>query len=285
MSSDATRGGALADLRRAFHEAGLPSPALDARLLAAAAANLEPIAFLADPDAPLDPAASLRIAAYRKRRLAREPVARILGHAEFWGMPFRLSPTTLVPRPDTETLVHAVLDQIEDRAAPLDLIDFGTGSGCVLVALLSELPRASGLGVDRSVEALATARANARSNGVSERASFVASDWGAALAGEAEIVVSNPPYVSAADLADLDPEVALFDPEQALAGGPDGLDAYRRLIPEARRLLRPSGLLALEIGYDQAESVAELARTGGFAVLDVRRDLAGHPRALVAAPS
>lgn len=285
MSSGATRGEALADLRRAFEEGGLPSPALDARVLAAEAAGLDPIAFLAAPDAPLDPASARRIASYGKRRLAREPVARILGRSEFWGLPFRLSPATLVPRPDTETLVQAVLDRVEDRAARLDIVDFGTGAGCILVALLSEFVGSWGLGVDRSVEALATAGANAGANGVGERAAFVASDWGAALTGQVDIVVSNPPYISRQDLKGLDPEVGLFDPALALHGGQDGLGAYRRLIPQAKRLLRPAGLLALEIGYDQAHSVAGLAEAGGFAVLEVRRDLAGHPRALIASLS
>jgi release factor glutamine methyltransferase len=273
-----TRAEALAELRRAFAEAGLDTPALDARLLVVAALDIEPTALVTRPDAELSPEDETVLAGYKARRLAREPVARILGEREFWGLPFALSPGTLVPRPDTETVVETVLRLLPARDAPLRILDLGTGSGCLLVALLHERPRAHGIGVDRAVDALATARGNARRNGVGDRAGFVASDWASAVGGAFDLVVSNPPYIRSALVRILDPDVRDHDPAAALDGGEDGLEAYRIILREAGRLLAPGGLMALEIGYDQEESLRRLAAPLGLAVEAVERDLAGHPR-------
>jgi release factor glutamine methyltransferase len=281
--ADATRAEALASLRRAFAEAGLDTPGLDARILLADALGVDASELALRPQAPLGAAGAERLSGYAARRLAREPVARILGVQEFWGLPFRLSPDTLVPRPDTETVVEAALAAVPDRQAPLCILDLGTGSGCLLVALLHELPNAHGVGVDRSPGALAVARANARLNDVGGRAAFAASDWGAALAQKFDLVVSNPPYVASRVIDELAPEVRDHDPQGALDGGSDGLDAYRAILADAGRLLKPGGRLVAEIGFDQEEAVHALAADAGLAVERVAKDLGGRPRAVVAA--
>jgi release factor glutamine methyltransferase len=279
--ADATRAEALAFLRRAFTEAGLDTPDLDARILLAEALGIDGSELTLRPKVPMGAAGAERLAGYAARRLAREPVARILGCQEFWGLPFRLSPDTLVPRPDTETVVEAALAAVPDRRAPLHILDLGTGSGCLLVALLHELPNAHGIGVDRSPGALAAARANARLNGVGGRAAFAASDWDAAVAGPFDLVVSNPPYIASRTIDTLAPEVRDHDPSSALNGGPDGLDAYRAILADAGRLLAPGGRLVAEIGFDQEEAVRALAVAAGLAVERVAKDLGGRPRAAV----
>jgi release factor glutamine methyltransferase len=278
------RDEAVAALKRAFAAAGLDSPGADARLIAAHALGVQPLDLTLRADEPLGAEAASRLEALARRRLAREPVDRILGVREFWGLPFRLSRDTLSPRPDTETLVAAALRHAPDARRILDL---GTGSGCILTALLHERPGAWGLGTDRSPGALAAARENARLNGVGARAAFAAGDWGAALAGPFDLVVSNPPYIASGVVPTLDEEVRRHDPAAALDGGEDGLDAYRAILADAPHLLGEGGILALEIGYDQEEALRALAAAGGFEVAEVARDLAGHPRAVVlrAAPS
>jgi release factor glutamine methyltransferase len=234
-----------------------------------------------DGDRPIGEGATLLEAALG-RRAAGEPVARILGAWEFWGLPFALAPETLVPRPDTETVVEAALAALPDRRARLRLLDLGTGSGCLLVALLTELPDATGLGLDRSAGALATARKNAQANGVGERALFACGDWCASVRGPFDLVVSNPPYIPAATIAGLDREVAEHDPRAALDGGADGLDAYRRILREigAGGILAAGAPIVVEIGYDQADDVRTLGIDAGLTFKGLARDLAGHVRAL-----
>jgi release factor glutamine methyltransferase len=205
-------------------------------------------------------------------------VARILGQREFWGLPFALSPETLVPRPDTETVVETALSLAREGTAPRRILDLGTGSGCLLVALLHECPTAFGIGVDREPAALATARRNAEANGVGARARFVAGDWAAPLRGPFDLVVSNPPYIASAVIGGLDPDVRDHDPRLALDGGPDGLEAYRRIIGEAGRLLVPGGALVLEIGYDQAAAVRALGVEAGLEFVRLAHDLSNNPR-------
>ncbi len=273
-----TRARALARLRRAFAEAGLDTAALDARLLLLDALGIEPTELLARPEIPLGDLGAARLEAAAARRLAREPVARILGQREFWGLPFALSPETLVPRPDTETVVETALSLVGDGTAPRRILDLGTGSGCLLVALLHECPTAFGIGVDREPAALVTARRNAEANGVGARARFIAADWAAPLRGPFDLVVSNPPYIASAVIGDLDPDVREHDPRLALDGGPDGLDAYRRIIGEAGRLLVPGGALVLEIGYDQAAAVRALGVGAGLEFVRLAYDLSNNPR-------
>jgi release factor glutamine methyltransferase len=253
---------------------------LEARLLVLEALGISSVELLTDAELAIGERGAERLSGFLARRLAREPVSRIFGEREFWGLPFRLSPETLVPRPDTETVVEAALAGIIDRAAPIRILDLGTGSGAILIALLHEVPHGWGVGVDRSPGALATARDNAQLNGVAARAAFVASDWAAALDGLFDLVVSNPPYIPARDIAALDLEVVEHDPLAALDGGPDGLKAYRAILDEAQHLLVPTGRLIFEIGYNQAESVAALGTERGFTPPDLAHDLGGRPRAL-----
>jgi release factor glutamine methyltransferase len=279
FAPDTPRAAALAALRRALAEAGLDSPGLDARLLLLAALGIEAADLAIRPERRLSAADAARLTDYAARRLAREPVARILGAREFWGLPFALSPDTLVPRPDSETVVETALSVTDGRADPR-ILDLGTGSGCLLVALLHERPRAFGIGTDRSPGALATARRNAQDNGVGDRARFLAADWASPLRGGFDLVVSNPPYIATAVIAGLDPDVREHDPRLALDGGPDGLDAYRIIVGDAGRLLGPGGHLVLEIGYDQAGAVQALGIAAGLEFRRLAHDLSDNPRCL-----
>jgi release factor glutamine methyltransferase len=276
-----SRGAAQAELRRALAEAGIDSAMLDARLLTGAALQVSSTALLAHPEAPLGDGGAARLTEFAGRRLAREPVSRITGQAEFWGLPFRLSPETLAPRPDTETVVEAALEAVGTVRQELRMLDLGTGSGCILLALLSELKGCFGIGIDRFPGALATAKGNAEMNGLRDRTAFVASNWAAALDGRFDLIVSNPPYVRASEIPALEPEVSRFDPLAALDGGNDGLNAYRAILDDAGRLLTPEGRVVLELGHDQSESVSALAQARDFVVETIRRDVAGHLRALV----
>ncbi|MDJ1157447.1 peptide chain release factor N(5)-glutamine methyltransferase [Chelatococcus sp. SYSU_G07232] len=279
-----SRNDALRRLRRAFAAAGIDTPGLDARILLADTLGLPAAALVTEGEQPIGADGAARLAERARRRLAREPVARILGEHEFWGLSFRLSPATLVPRPDTETLVAAVLERLRRQrrtGARLRLLDLGTGTGCILVALLSELPAAVGIGVDRSVEAALTARGNAARNGVGARALFLVGDWGEPLAGGFDVVVSNPPYIESAAIADLDAEVREHDPRLALDGGADGLAAYRAIAADLPRLLAPGGIAALEVGLGQDLAVAALLAGAGLGEGAAIADLSGVPRVVV----
>jgi release factor glutamine methyltransferase len=275
---------AFASAVRLLRQAGVGTPELDARLLVCHAAGLSHEAYIAAPDDALAPEAAARFSASVERRLAGEPVSRILGLREFYGRPFRIDASTLDPRPDTETLIEAALaivggKGLQDR--PLTLLDLGTGSGCILVSLLAELPLASGVGIDLSVAALALAATNARDLGVEARASFVASDWLEAIGGAFDLVVANPPYLAAAEIPGLPREVSAYDPWTALDGGADGLASYRRIAHRARDVLRPGGSILCEIGADQADAVLQLLVDAGLRVEPghcLWRDLGGRPR-------
>jgi release factor glutamine methyltransferase len=270
------------DLARQFGNAGLETPDLDARILVGHALGLDHAALVARGERPLTDREADAVAALARRRLGREPVARIVGAKEFWGLPLALNADTLVPRPETETVVEAALTALGDaRGRALRIADLDTGSGALLLALLGELPAAHSVGTDISVAALACARANADTLGLGGRATFVACDHGAALGGDFDLVVANPPYVASGDIAALTPEVRDFDPRAALDGGADGLSAYRAIIGDARRLLAPNGLLVLELGAGQLDAVRSLTSAAGLAPAACRNDLAGVPRALV----
>ena len=261
-----------------LREARIAAPELDARLLLCHAAGLTHEAYVAGLNDTLAPDAAARFGACLARRLAGEPVSRILGIREFYGRPFRIDASTLDPRPDTETLIEAALSLVS-REAPLRLLDLGTGSGCVLITLLAELPFAIGLGIDKSLEALEISRANAQILRVGDRARFLARDWLDAVQGSFDLVVANPPYLSAADMAGLSQEVGAHDPRDALDGGPDGLSAYRRIVPHLGKVLRPGRIALFEIGHTQAEAVSQLLAGEGL-ILEQEpwRDLAGRPR-------
>ena len=274
-------------LTETFSTAGLDSPQLDARLLVAHALGCDQAALLADGQRLLDTTAETAIAKLAERRLAHEPVARIVGAKEFWSLDLHLDAATLVPRPETETLVEAALavaDRHGSRARPLRIADLGTGSGAILLALLSELKNAVGVGCDISSRAVLTARDNARrlSPQRADRALFVVCDLTAALRGPFDLIVSNPPYIASGDIASLAPEVRLFDPQLALDGGADGLQFYRAIAAAAPALLAPDGAVVVEIGINQAEPVAALFTAAGLVPLPPRPDLNNVPRVVVA---
>ncbi|WP_193368537.1 peptide chain release factor N(5)-glutamine methyltransferase [Pelagibius marinus] len=265
--------------------AGIEDSRREARLLVCRLLGGGPELLLGSPERALTDGETGRIEAAVNRRAAREPLSRILGEREFWSLPFALNAATLDPRPDSETLVEAVLAEVAERDAALRLLDLGTGSGCLLLALLSELPAAQGCGIDLSAEAVAQAAANAQRLGLAARARFLRHSWddGLALAPTPwDVIVSNPPYIASAEIAALAPEVAGYDPAAALDGGADGLEAYRSLIPAAAAVLAPGGLLALEIGQGQAAAVEELLVAAGLRPLRRARDLAGIERCLLA---
>jgi len=277
-----TVGAALEECAVALTAGGLDEPRRRARQLTAAALDLPAAEIFAHPERAISDAERTRIQGIARRVAAREPLSRIVGHREFWGLEFMLSRDTLDPRPETETVVEAVLARLSDRGKPYRFLDLGTGSGCLLLALLSEYPKASGIGVDVMPGAAATARRNAERLSTHDRASFIAGDWGAALAGGFDVVVANPPYIASAELAQLPPEVRDHDPHRALDGGADGLAAYRAIAGELARLLMPGGLFAAEIGIGQDEAVVRIIAAGGLAVEPAVADLAGIPRVIVA---
>jgi release factor glutamine methyltransferase len=269
--------------------AAIESAELDARLLVGAVLGFDLTGTIAAANRTLTRDQSIRLERLAGRRLAGEPVARILGVKEFWGLPLKLSPATLVPRPDTETVVEFALELVRahggaDRA--LRIADLGTGTGAILLALLSELPGAQGIGTDISAEALETARDNAVRLGFSGRAGFVRCDYASALSGSFDLIVSNPPYIRSADIASLAPEVRDHDPHAALDGGADGLDAYRALIAQATCALAPGAVLVVEAGQDQAGEILGLLTAAGLAISGPPKpDLAGIRRAVGARKS
>jgi release factor glutamine methyltransferase len=278
----------VAEARRAlaakFHAGGLDTPDLDSRILVGHALDLDHAALAAAATRGLGADEESAIAALADRRLTGEPVARIVGYKEFWSLPLRVDAATLVPRPETETVVEAALAAIDaggPRSRELRIADLGTGSGALILALLSELPNAFGIGTDTSFKALVTARDNARRLALT-RARFITCDMAAALRGPFDAIVSNPPYIASGDIATLALDVRDFDPHLALDGGTDGLDLHRAIAAAAPTLLAPGGVLVVELGIGQAEPVADLFAAAGLAPSLPHPDLNGTPRALVA---
>jgi release factor glutamine methyltransferase len=271
-------------LAERFRSAGIDSAEIDARLLVGAALRLDLTGLVTSASRVLSKREVSKLRAFAERRVAGEPVARILGQKEFWSLPLKLSAETLVPRPDTETVVELALQMLAETPHPdreLRILDIGTGSGAILLALLSELPGAIGIGSDISLAALLTARGNAVDLGLASRAFFVKCNYAAALTGPFNLVVSNPPYIPSQDIAGLDVEVREHDPLLALDGGSDGLDAYRALVPEAVRLLVPGGALVVEAGRDQVQPIAGLMSGAGLTTTaEPRADLGGILRAV-----
>jgi release factor glutamine methyltransferase len=268
-----------------FRASGIDSPELDARLLIGAALALDHTGLAVQATRQITEDEAHVIASFAQRRIAHEPVARILGHKEFWGLDLRLSEATLVPRPDTETTVAAALEMIRAdsvAAKPLRIADIGTGSGAILLALLSELPAATGIGTDISQSALVTARLNAQQLGLAGRTSFIQCSYAEGLIGPFDLIVSNPPYIRSLDIDALDRDVRDYDPRLALDGGADGLDAYRAITPQAAALLAPDGVLIFEIGHDQSADVSALMRQTGLTLSHPpRADLGGIQRAVM----
>lgn len=286
LTPETTRVEALKHLGEVFRAARIETAQRDARLLLLDAAGINHAELLGGARTPLGEAAE-KLAANAARRITREPVARILGEWEFWSMPFTLTADTLVPRPDSETVVAGALLSLGERRHKSDglrVLDLGTGSGCLLVALLKELPGATGVGTDISEGALETARFNANRNGVGDRAHFVLSDWEKSVEGRFDVIVSNPPYIADKVIEGLEPEVRVHDPMRALSGGKDGLDAYRAIAAALPALLNEGGFATLEIGSDQAETVPAIFLKAGFDVGEPYADFGARPRAVTVRP-
>lgn len=273
--------------RRRLEAAGVDSAGLDARLIVEHVTGTTRLDLIARPGEPVSKAHQDRIDAMLERRIAREPVHRILGEREFYGLRMTLSPQTLEPRPDTETLVDAVLPFARVRAATggCRVLDLGTGTGAILIALLAQVPEATGLAADISVDALETAMRNADLNGVAARFETVRSDWFSAITGKFDLIVSNPPYIPSRDVGNLAEDVRIFDPERALDGGRDGLDCYRAIARSAGDHLAEDGRVAVEIGYNQRGMVSTLFEDRGFVCREVRKDLGDNDRVLIFALS
>jgi len=270
-------------LAKKLDTAGIESAELDARMLLGGVLELDLTGLITAASRPITAEEAAQIATFARRRITGEPVARILSRKEFWGLPLQLSPATLVPRPDTETVVELALEIAREWAPEraFRIVDIGTGTGAILLALLHELPDAFGVGTDISPEALQTARRNAADLKLASRAAFVACDYAAALSGTFDLIVSNPPYIRSSDIAGLATEVRDHDPHRALDGGADGLAAYRALIPEAERLLKPGGALVVEAGQGQSADIEALMTGAGLTVgLPPKTDLAGIARAV-----
>ncbi len=273
------------DVARRLRERGIDRPDLDARLLVGHALGLDHTGLVHANERPLDADEAAGIEALVARRLGGEPVARITGVKEFWGLPLVISPAVLVPRPETETVVEqalATIDRDGPRTRALRIADLGVGSGAILLALLSELPDAFAVGTDRDPAALTVARHNARRLGMEARAVFVACDFGTALGPGFDLVVTNPPYIASGEIATLDADVRDFDPRGAIDGGSDGLAAYRAIAADARRLVAPNAHFIAEFGNRQGDAVAALFGAAGFGSIRLTADLAGILRTLTA---
>ncbi|MBE7212606.1 MAG: peptide chain release factor N(5)-glutamine methyltransferase [Gluconacetobacter diazotrophicus] len=275
-----TIGSLLAEARVAFAAAGIEEPDRDAAVLLRRLLGIDRLQLSLRRNEPVVDPGRFRNAI--ARRAAREPMALVLGTAGFRDLELAVSPATLIPRPDTETVVEAALQHLPgSRASVRRILDLGTGTGCLLLATLAECPAALGLGTDRSVEACALARRNAVAAGLADRCSFVCADWAAPLSGRYDLVLSNPPYIPSDAIPDLMPEVSRFEPRSALDGGADGLRCYATILPALPALLAPGGIAVLEIGQGQGRAVAVLARGAGLDLVESRPDLSGIPRAIV----
>ncbi|MFI5000359.1 MAG: peptide chain release factor N(5)-glutamine methyltransferase [Reyranellales bacterium] len=277
----------MRDCAVALTAAGIDNARFEARLLMTHAARLSTEQLIACGSEIASPTAAAALRSLTARRVRREPMAYILGEREFWGLPFKVSPAVLVPRPDSETLIEAALKLMPDRARSWRIADLGVGSGCLLLTLLREFPNASGVGMDASAEALAVARANASTLGVADRTTLREGDWrqpgwAERLGGPFDLLVSNPPYVEAAAIGGLMPEVARFEPRLALDGGPDGLAAYRAIAAAAPKLVTTGGHLVVEIGEGQAFEVARILASVGLTVGARWKDLGGIERVVAA---
>ena len=275
------RGAAVTEAAALLRDAGIEQSARDARVLLAHVLKTTPEQIFAWPEKPLDADAAKAMQALVARRLNHEPLSRILGRREFWSLSFQLSADTLDPRPDSESVIEAVLKHRPETEAVCRILDLGTGTGCLLAALLSEYPAASGVAVDMSDGAARTARQNMQDLGLAGRADVQVGHWDDGLEGRFDIIVSNPPYIVDADMESLDREVFEHDPHRALAGGQDGLDAYRQLAARLPDRLAENGLVVLEFGHGQANDVAGIMSSAGLQVIDWKEDLAGRRRCVV----
>jgi release factor glutamine methyltransferase len=261
--------------------AAIEAPRLEARRLLTHVLGTTEEALLRDPRAAVPADKAQHFATLLARRVAHEPFAYLIGRVGFWTLELEVSPATLIPRADSETLVEAALEACPDKGAALRVLDLGTGTGALLLAVLSEFPAANGIGIDLKPAAAALAARNAARLGLAARARFLAGDWAAAVLGPFDLILCNPPYIESAAIAGLMPEVAQHEPASALDGGADGLAAYRRIIADLPRVLAPRGVAVLELGQGQQAAVAALGRAAGLTPAACSADLGGVPRALV----
>jgi release factor glutamine methyltransferase len=283
--AEGTCGWLVAEAAAALSAAGVAEPRRLARRLISGALAIPQLDLFGHPDRTLDEQQISQVWALLRRMAAGEPLSRIFERREFWGLEFSLSADTLDPRPETETVIEAVLRREPDRSAPRRILDLGTGTGCLLLALLAEFPAASGVGIDIAEGAVRTAARNAVKLGLADRTHFVVGDWAAAVSGKFDAILANPPYIASEALALLPREVARHDPWRALDGGEDGLRSHRKIAAAAPRLLSPDGILATEIGAGQADTVATIMTSIGLLVDGIEKDLAGIARCVIARPA
>ena len=276
-----TLGSAFEQAFQMLKEAGVGEARLDARLLVAHATENETATIFGFPERPIENQQVLLLEASLRRRIAREPMAYILKTREFWSLPFIVSSDTLVPRPDSETLIEAVLEHIPETRRNLSILDLGTGSGCLLLSLLSKFSNAIGIGVDASEAALDIAKQNAAALGLEERATFVVSDWTEKVEDQFDIVIANPPYIPSSDIPNLEADVAQYEPLAALDGGANGLDSYRKILRQLPKVLTDDASIFLESGAGQASAVSEMVREIGFQHIETKKDLAGIERCVI----
>ena len=271
----------LHTIARQLEAADVDSVRLDARLLVGAATGETAAGLIARPQRRLSAQEADILRGMVARRCAREPIAQILGSREFWSLEFEVSASVLTPRPDSETIIEAACRHIPAPDRPFRVLDLGTGSGCLLLALLHEFPAASGVGVDIGAAAVTLARRNSDRLGVGARAAFVVGDWADSIAGRFDVVMSNPPYIATAEIAGLAPEVAHYEPLSALDGGRDGLDAYHAILPLTSTFLAPGGIALFEIGAGRHEAICSLASACGLAIVALEADIAGIARVAI----
>jgi release factor glutamine methyltransferase len=260
--------------------AGIDEPHREARILMAHALGIDLAGLLRRRPDGVTPDEEARFGRLIARRAARTPAAVLLGHREFWSLDFRVTPDTLIPRPDSELIIESAVTVHPDRGVRR-ILDLGTGTGCLLLAALKEFAGAWGLGIDRSTAAADVAQENARRLGLAERAAIMVGGWTGAITGQFDLILCNPPYIPAGDIAGLMPEVALHEPHLALNGGADGLDPYRLLFPDLHRCLAPGGTALFEFGQGQTAALFDLARQAELTVVEIRADLAGQPRVMI----
>jgi release factor glutamine methyltransferase len=264
-----------------FKSVNIDTAYLDARLLLCAATGLSELALITQPERKLSLYEAKSLSEMVLRRMASEPVSQILGYKEFWSLKFEVTSDVLTPRPDSETVIEAIMKHIKKPTDPLRVLDLGTGSGCLLLALLSECPNAEGVGVDIEKSAALLAQRNAERLSLNHRSAFVVSDWGESVNSKFDIIISNPPYISTSQVNNLSPEVALYEPRCALDGGLDGLDSYRILFPFTKSALVSGGLAFFEISYDQQAVIKTLAKAYGLGFLGFQSDIAGIARVAI----
>ncbi len=285
QNNSSTVGEAIVRVHKLLQDKDVDNPRLDARLLLSHVLGVGPERIFSHPETRLTATQFAELERLVARRMAHEPVARIVGTREFWSLNFKVDDSTLVPRPDSETLVEAVLARVPDRNAALRVLDLGTGSGCLLLALLSELKAATGLGIDLSKQALSVARENAEAHDIQGRVRFTQGNWFDGVdereRAPFDLIISNPPYIPDGEIARLDPDVANYDPRTALSGGEDGLQAYRQLFARISEFMTGTSLVALEIGADQAVAVTKIGEAAGLQKEAVCSDIAGRDRVLI----